>query len=379
MASSALVAATYGLVRLAWGLHLPDMQDELRFDAGAAGAISSAASIAYCVGALAGFLLASRRARTLVLLAGATGAFGSIGMALAASTSALAPAAVLASAAAGLASPALVRIVQRGMRSSAVDRAQAVVNAGTGPGLVAAGLLALLLVPQWRLAWWAAAAVSVAAAAAVLLLDRPDAGGAEDVTGPHRANGALPPRDWFRSHRLVIAAALLAGAASAAVWNAGRALLADAGTAPQASVLAWVALGAGGLAVVPTAQLMSALAPRRAWSLSAAALTLSTLALVATPAWTPGSLAACFAFGWGYTAATGALIAWTAGVDRDRAASGTALLFVLLVLGQAIGAAAVGATVGALGYAAAFTAAAVIGATAAALGLVARVGPAVSG
>lgn len=382
-ASTALIAATYGLVRLAWGLHLPDMQSELRFDAGVAGAISSGASIAYCVGALAGFLLASRRARTLVLLAGATGALGSVGMALAASTAALAPATVLASTAAGLASPALVRIVQRGLPSDAADRAQTVVNAGTGPGLVLAGLLALLLVPQWRLAWWVAAAVSLAAAAAVLLLDRAAAGASapESTAATSRpgAASALPPRDWFRSHRLVIVAALLAGAASAAVWNAGRALLADADIAPQISVLAWVALGAGGLAVMPTAQRMSALPPPRAWSLTTAVLGLSTLTLVATPGWMPGALAACFAFGWGYTAATGALIAWTASIDQDRAASGTALLFVLLVLGQAIGAAAVGAAITALGYGTAFSAAAAIAAAAAASGLATRLRPAVCG
>ncbi len=227
-ASTALIAATYGLVRLAWGLHVTDMQDALRFDAGVAGAISSAASIAYCVGALAGFLLAPRHARTLVVLAGTTAALGSAGMAVAASTTALAPAAVLASAAAGLASPALVRIVQRGVHPAAVDRAQTVVNAGTGPGLVLAGLLALLLVPQWRLAWWAAAAVSLITAAAVLLLDARGAGAAKGTSIAGAAEGAaaashsgaasaLPPRDWFRSHRLVIVAALFAGAASAAV------------------------------------------------------------------------------------------------------------------------------------------------------------------
>lgn len=382
-ALTALVAATYGLVRLAWGLHLPDMQEELRFDAGLAGAISSAASIAYCVGALAGFLLAPRRARLLVLLAGGSAALGSAGMALAASTAALAPAAVLASTAAGLASPALVRIVQRGVRPDTVARAQTVVNAGTGPGLVLAGLLALLLVPQWRLAWWAAAAVSLAAAAAVLLLDRSvqaaARGGIADAEAATRRAGALPPPDWFRSHRLVVIAALLAGAASAAVWNAGRALLADAGTPAQTSVLAWVALGAGGLAVMPTARRMSALQPPRAWSLTTAVLGLSTLALVAAPGWTAGALAACFAFGWGYTAATGALIAWTAGIDPDRAASGTALLFVLLVLGQATGAAAVGAATTALGFGAAFAGAAVLAGAAAAAGLVGRSRSAVSG
>ncbi|QCR20130.1 hypothetical protein C1N71_12345 [Agrococcus sp. SGAir0287] len=65
----ALIAATYGLVRLAYGLLLPDVQHELGIDAPAAGAISASASAVYCLGAVIGFVLARRRARALVVAA----------------------------------------------------------------------------------------------------------------------------------------------------------------------------------------------------------------------------------------------------------------------------------------------------------------------
>lgn len=362
VAATALIAATYGLVRLAYGLHLPAMQRELGFDVALAGAISSGASAAYCLGALAGFAFAARRPRLLVALAGATAGLGAAGMAIAPTTELLAPAAVLGSAGAGLASPALVRIVQRNRLAVAADRAQAIVNAGTGPGLIAAGLLALTLQPDWRAAWWTAAAASVAAAAGVLALDR-GAGMAAD------APARLPPASWFAAHRIVIGAALLMGAGSAAVWNSGRTLLAEAGTPSETSVLAWVALGAGGLAVIPTARRMSTLRPRVAWAVTAAAIAVATTALVAAPGLLPFALAACLVFGWAYTAGTGALIAWTAAIAPERAAGGTALLFVLLVLGQAVGAAAAGAIASAAGFTTAFLAAAAASTAAGALGL----------
>lgn len=380
-ASTALIAVTYGLVRLAYGLYLPEIQADLLFGAGVAGAISSGGSLAYVVGAVMGFAAAGRHFRALVVAAGTTAGIGAAGMALAPDVAPFALAAVLGSAGAGLASPALVSILQRGLDDERQTGAQAVVNAGTGPGLVAAGVLAFVLLPQWRLAWFVAAGAAVVAAGAVLVLERrasvarpasaartaaraaaPTASGTPSRTGPSAADAPsprlLPPLGWFVAHRWVLLAALLAGGASAGVWNYGRTLLADAGVPAGVSVWAWVCLGAGGTAVIVTARPLSRLAPQALWTLTLAVMAAGTAGLAALPGVVPAALIACAAFGWAYTAATGALIAWTAGIDPARAASGTALLFVLLVLGQAVGAPLLGWVVAAHGHGAALTVAA---------------------
>jgi MFS family permease len=263
-ASTALIAVTYGLVRLAFGLYLPEIQADLGFDAGVAGAISSGGSSAYVVGAVAGFAAAGRRFRGLVVAAGATAAIGAAGMALAPDVVPFAVAAVLGSTGAGLASPALVRILQRGLDDGRQAGAQAVVNAGTGPGLVAAGVLAFALLPHWRLAWFVAAGAAIVAAGAVLVLERrasdarsrtapgtaaTAAGTAAHTTSTDTATiaatttttdtappGLVPPLGWIAAHRWVLLAALLAGGASAGVWNYGRTLLADAGVPAGVSV-----------------------------------------------------------------------------------------------------------------------------------------------
>ncbi|MBI9115619.1 MFS transporter [Sanguibacter suaedae] len=368
-AGCALIAATYGLVRLAFGLFLPDVQADLGLADTGAGLVSSGASLVYCVGALVGFVVGPHRPRALVVAAALTAGGGAAGMAAAPGIAVFAVAAILASAGAGLASPALVTIVHRSVTSSSVDRAQTMVNAGTGPGLVAAGILALVLLPGWRLAWMVIAVVTGLVALLVLRLDH----GADTPRGPADPTGRpspppsswLPPRAWFVAHSAPIVAALLLGAGSAGVWTYGRAHLVAAGVSETTSVTAWIALGAGGAAVIVTARHLAMLRPPAAWTLTAAGVALASAALGLLPGVTTAALAACVAFGWAYTAGSGVLIAWTADLDAERASSGTSLLFVALVLGQALGSAGAGGLAGSTSTGTALLAAAAVSGAAA--------------
>lgn len=368
-----LIAATYGLVRLAYGLFLPDVQRDLGLRADAAGWVSSGASALYCVGAVVGYRFAGRVPRVLVAVAAAVAGGGVIGMAAAAGPTAFAIASVIGSTGAGLASPALVSLVSGLVPQEAQGRAQAVVNAGTGPGLVAAGVLALVLLPDWRTAWtWSGFAALVVGA--VLLVSSwtlrrtatDGRGSAERAPAPPPASS--PERAWWSAHRSVLLLALAFGAGSAVVWTYGRTVLVEAGAPVLVSVSAWIALGAGGAAVVVTARWTSRLGARTQWTLTTAAVALGVLALGTVPQWTTVALVACAVFGWGYTAATGALIAWTTEIDPERSSAGTSVLFVALVLGQAGGAAAAGAAVEPLGSFGTFGAGALVTAVCAVLG-----------
>lgn len=347
-----LIAATYGLVRLAYGLFLPDVRADLSFGASTAGLVSTGASLLYCAGAVLGFLTAARHPRRLVMGATTTAALGAAGMAASQQTAVFAVFAIVGSAGAGLASPGLVSIVRRHVTDGAVDRGQAIVNAGTGPGLVAAGLLALALLPDWRTAWGVVAVFTLLIGATVLMLDRPRAHRVSDDSA------GLPPRSWFTDHRHIVVAAFFMGAGSAAVWNFGRTGLVDAGSSETTSVTAWIALGIGGTAVIVTARPMSALQPRTAWIVTSLTTAAASTAFGLAPGSTIVALVACGAFGWGYTAGTGALIAWTTRIDPERASAGTSLLFIILIAGQAVGATAVGVLISSAGPGPAFLAAA---------------------
>lgn len=349
LAGTCLVAATYGLVRLAYGLYLPDVDASLGLGAALGGQVAAAGSVAYCVGAVAGYL-APQRPRALVVAALLTASLGSIGMALAPGAALFVPAAVLSSAGAGLASPGLVAIVGRNVSSSRADRSQAIVNAGTGPGLVAAGLLALLLLPHWRLGFVVAAGVTAVAGVAVLVLD----GGRRAPAPAPRRRPALAPI------AVPAVAAVVLGAASAVVWTYGRSHLVDEGSSATGSTLAWVALGLGGTATVLSARLLARRRAADAWRVTAGAVAVSIAALGLLGAHAGAGLVACALFGWGYVAASSALIAWADERLHDDAAAGTAALFVALVIGQAAGSAVAGALADVVGLPATFVGASVV-------------------
>lgn len=360
----ALIAATYGLVRLAFGLFLPDVQRDLGLRPDAAGWVSSGASAMYCVGAVVGFLVAARVPRVLVAAAAGVAGVGALAMAAAPGPWSFGIAAVVASTGAGLASPALVQLVSRAVPGPVQGTAQAVVNSGTGPGLVAAGALALVLLPDWRTAWaWSGVFALVVGVVLLVVSRRSGSGGGRP---------AAPGTAWFAAHRRVIALALLFGAGSAVVWTYGRSALVDAGAPVVVSVSAWIALGVGGAAVAVTARWTSGLRARTLWAVTAGAVAVAVVTLGVAPQSTAVAMLACAVFGWGYTAATGALIAWTTELDAARSSAGTSALFVALVLGQAVGAAASGALVGTAGYAATFVVGALVTAASAVLAVVGK-------
>ncbi|NPD03182.1 MFS transporter [Nocardioides sp. zg-1308] len=363
VAGTCLIAGTYGLVRLAYGLFLPDIAASVAMSTAVAGYVASAASAAYCLGALAAVVV-DHRPRTLVVAAVATASGGALAMAMADGLALLAPAVVVASAGAGLASPGLVAVVARGVAAPRTAAAQATVNAGTGPGLVAAGLLALAL-PDWRAAFVASAVVTAAAGAGVLLLDRRGQARPAEEVADEQATGGLR---WMLALRVPAAGALLLGAASAATWTYGRTQVAATGAGSTETVLAWIALGVGGTATVLTARRLGALPPARAWLLTALVVAVATAGLAPTTAPLLLPVLACGAFGWGFVAASSALIAWAGDLVADRAAAGTSVLFVALVLGQAAGAAAAGALAGRIGLPPVFLLAAGVAVLAAACG-----------
>lgn len=353
LAGTALIAGIYGLVRLAYGLFLPDIQDSVGLGTAVAGYVSTGASAAYCLGALAG-LAVPHRPRLLVGAAAATATAGAVGTALAPGTAVLAAATVLASTGAGLASPGLVGIVARNVGAARADPAQATVNAGTGPGLVGAGMLALLL--EWRAAFAVAAVLTAVAGVAVLVLDRSGGGSARRTRRTGSGGQLVVPA----------VAAVLLGVASAAVWTYGRARLVEAGMGDATSIVAWIAVGVGGTITVATARRLSTWTAPRAWAATTATTAAAIAALGLAPSRLPVALVACGLFGWGFVAASSALIAWASRDASGPAASGTSVLFVALMLGQGTGSAMAGALGDRLGLGPVFLLAAAVGLVAAA-------------
>ncbi|WP_146362743.1 MFS transporter [Arthrobacter yangruifuii] len=380
VAAVTLIAATYGLARLGYGLFLPAFSASFELTPAVGGLLSSGASVTYCVSAGLGFVYAPRRPRLMTILAGTTAALGSAGIAAASSTGFFAAAVLLAGMGAGFASPALVELVQRNTKPIHAAKRQSVVNSGTGFGVVAAGLLALMLGSSWRLAWALIAVIAVAGMLGVLLADvSRNRGSAEgepgnDDAGRRERGGSRPRGLQLSELKWPLTAAFLYGIGCAAVWVYGRTLLEDQGGMPVAlSAGAWIALGAGGAAAVLTAPWLARHSIRFTWPVTVLATAAATAAIVLAPGSTALAFAAAALFGLAYTAATSVLIIW-ATATASSSAAGTSALFISLILGQAAGAALTGALIEASGFGLAFAvAAAACGVSAA--GVIARIKP----
>lgn len=334
----ALIACTYGLARYAYGLFLPAFRDEFHLSGALSGAIAAGGLIAYCVAAaLAHRLVGSGRAQLAATLAGVLAALGCAGVAVAPSPGLLSASVLVAGSGAGLASPALVALVASAVPVRRRARAQAIVNAGTGAGVLVSGPVALLLGEQWRAAWLSFVVLTVVATAAVLTATA-------HLPAPGTAPaGRHPTGPLLGRLRSPIAAAGLIGVGSSAVWTFGYELVVPiVGAGSVGSILFWTALGAAGLGGALVGDAVQRWAITRTWSLLAMSSSLATAVLGLSFGDAAVGYACAIAFGASYVALTGVLIAWGAALTPASAAGATATLFIALTAGQALGALLVG-------------------------------------
>ncbi|MEJ5886993.1 MFS transporter [Pseudokineococcus marinus] len=359
-----LIALAYGVVRFGFGLQLPQLSAEFSLSSGLAGAIASGSFAAYCVAALvAQRLIAARGARTALWLAAALAAAGAVLVAVSWSAAALAAGVLVAGGAAGAASPSLVVAVASTARGPLVDRAQSVVNAGTGIGVAVTGA-AVLAAPQvWRPVWVAAAAAAVLTAAVV------DRSATWPAPPPERSPGRRgggrggrgTPRSSHRTMARPVLAAAVAGLGSAAVWTFGRDLVTTTGGLPERTTAAlWVLLGAAAVLGAASGDAVRLLGLRRSWVLTVTLTAAATGALALAPGRVALAAVAGAVFGGAYTALSGVLIAWAGALRPDAAGPATATLFIALTAGQAVGASATGVLGAHVGLPASFGACAVV-------------------
>ncbi|MGY1776449.1 MFS transporter [Geodermatophilus sp. SYSU D00804] len=353
----AVIAVTYGLTRYGFGLYLPQFRADLGLTSGAAGGIAAGSYLAYCAAAALGLYLVDRgRARRALWSAGVSAAGGALVVAAAEATPVLAIGALVAGSGAGVASPALVAAVARTVPPSAEPRSQAVVNSGTGAGVLAGGVVVLAWPAEWRWAWlgFAGGALLV-----TWWVDRSACW--SPPVDPGRPGSGLRPLRLVRP----LTAGLLAGAGGAGVWTFGPDVTTRSGLSPQVTGLLWCLLGAAALLGGLSGSAVRRAGPAAAWRVAAAITATGTVLL----AWWPGSgvvaAGALALFGCGFVALSGVLIAWGGRLAPEAPAQATALLFIALTTGQAAGAALLGALADAAGASVTFVAAAGLLATAA--------------
>jgi predicted MFS family arabinose efflux permease len=355
---TALIAACYGLARFTYGLFAPDFAAEFALSPVVLGVLGAGGYVGYCVAILVATAATPRwGARWVGVLAGATATVGTLTVATASSAAMLAVGVLIAGSSTGIASPPMADAVARWVTEDRADRAQTVVNAGTGAGVLVSGPIALALLAHWRVAWLAFAALCAVVTVAVwrcIPAGRPASG-----DGRGRPVG-VPPGAW----RLLACSALL-GLGSIAVWTLGRQAVVDQGGTPLLATTVWTVIGAAGIAGATAGPVVNRLGLVRSWRIGALAMAAAGVTMAVAAGVPAAAVLAAAGFGATYIALSGMLLLWATRLFPDRASYGVGLAFLLVAVGQAVGSPLAGAGVETLTLPGVFVAcAAVTGASA---------------
>ena len=360
VAGNALIACCYGFARFAYGLFTPVFADVFELDGALTGVIGAGSYIGYCVAIILSLVLTERiGARRVAVLAGVVATAGLSIIAAAPSAWLLALGVLVAGCSTGIVSPPLAAAVAQHVPTAKADRAQTVVNGGTGVGVVVSAPIALLLLDQWRAAW----AVYAFLAAAVTVWV------ARSVPSTTRSRATESAGSFWRAGTVtLVIGALLIGLGSSAVWTFGRDLITDVGEADATrSSIMWIVLGAAGIAGALAGDAVQRIGLRWAWLAATATMAAATLLLAAAPAEFAAVILAATMFGAAYIALTGLLLLWSTRLYPDRTSFGVGVAFFTIAAGQALGAPVAGALIDAVGPRTSFVVIAAVGLCAVAL------------
>ncbi len=353
-AGTALIACCYGFARFAYGLFAPVFTDTFGLSPTLIGAIGAGSYIGYCAAIVGSLLLTDRiGARKVAVAAGVVATVGISIVAVASSEWLLAVGVLVAGCSTGIASPPLAAAVAQHVPSLMADRAQTVVNGGTGIGVLVSAPIAFLLLAHWRTAWVIYALLCAAVTILVLVA----------VPATPRQHAPIRiERPWRPGTFGLLVASLLMGVGSVAVWTFGRDLITTEGGADATrSTLMWVILGASGIAGALAGDAVQRIGLVKAWVAASVTMASATVLLAAAPAELLTTIVAATLFGASYIALTGLVLLWSARLYPDSTSFGVGLAFFTIAAGQALGAPVVGALIDLIGVTAAFVAIAVTG------------------
>jgi predicted MFS family arabinose efflux permease len=368
---TALIACCYGFARFSYGLFAPVFTDTFDLTPTLTGVIGAGSYIGYCVAIIISLLLTDRiGARKVAVTAGIVATVGISIVAVAPAAWVLAVGVLVAGCSTGIASPPLAAAVAQFVPAAAADRAQTVVNGGTGVGVVLSAPIALLLLAHWRAAW---VVYAIVAAFVTIWLAR-----AVPSTSTERAGARLAPstgratahveRSWRPGAFGLLAASFLMGVGSVGFWTFGRDLITTVGGADSTrATLMWILLGAAGIAGALAGDAVRRIGLHWAWVAATVTMASASLLLAAAPTVLVAIIVAASLFGAAYIGLTGLLLLWSVRIYPDRTSFGVGVSFFTIAAGQALGAPVVGGLIDAVGPRTAFVAVALVGLCAVAL------------
>jgi predicted MFS family arabinose efflux permease len=349
----AMIAVTYGLARFAYGLFLPEMREAFDLSESVLGLIGAGSYAGYCFAVLVALVYTSRTGpRFMAVAAGAVAVVGMAAVAGAPAAWVLALGILVAGSSSGLASPPMGEAVITSIREELQDRANTLINSGTSVGVALSGPAALLLAERWRAAWATFVLIGIVVVAwnAVTIPRQP--------VGDGRRNESAPADVRRLSVRYLVgprsvslfAAATGVGFASAAYWTFSRDLVVQAGDlSVTGSTLFWTVIGVSGLAGGLAGDLVRRFGLASAFQVSLLCMAAAIGLLAAAPGMLLSAYVSAALFGSTYIMLTGIILVWSVSVFHERPSAGLGAAFLLIAVGQILGAPIAGTLAGVTG------------------------------
>jgi len=365
-AGVALIGICYGFARFTYGLFAPEFRAEFDLTGTVIGTIGAGSYVGYCAAIVWSSVMTSRWGpRRVAVLAGSVATAGLVVVAVAPTAWLLATGLLLAGSSTGLASPPLAAAIAGWIPRPSQDRAQTLVNAGTGVGVLVSGPVAFALLEQWRWAWATYAAAAVAVTCWIWFAVPKGRACSED--GSTNRGDKLSGSGSVRSNRSfapLLVASFTLGLGSTAVWTLGRELIVtEGGASALLAGMMWTLIGAAGIAGALSGPLVQRVGVTGSWALLMIALAGATSALALAPAGVAVIVIAATGFGAAYIALTGVALLWATRAYPERIAFAVGSSFFMIAAGQAVGAFAAGLGADQLGLTTVFYLCALITAT----------------
>ncbi|WP_018922876.1 MFS transporter [Salsuginibacillus kocurii] len=343
-----MIAVTYGLARFSFGLLLPDINQSLEMSESVSGTISSLFYLAYCFTIVFSTVITTREGpRRMILLAGLSAFAGLLLMSVTPNPWVLALGVLLAGGSTGLISPPYGAAISLWMQRDKQGRANTWINSGTSFGIALSGLGAILLTPHWRLTY-----VIYAVLALLVLIwnyraiPKPE----QKANNVVFEKGNLSIRGIKGGYPLIFASLTL-GISTAAFWTFSRSFIEVAGNYSDWQLSGfWVVIGVFGVLGGFSGSLIEKGGLPFAYKLGSVSIASASIILSIEPGNWLMSYASAGIFGGSYIFLTGVLLVWGIRVFIKNASLGIGIPFLLLAVGQVIGALFAGMLIENWGY-----------------------------
>ncbi|MGE7601534.1 MFS transporter [Peribacillus sp. NPDC097675] len=346
--SIAMIAVTYALARLSFGLFLPDISNALGLSESDGGFVGSTGYVSYSLALfISSFLIRKLGQRKVNNLAGLTAVIGLLGIATANSFVYLVIAVFVAGIGSGLASPALSQMATNMFTREKLDQANTWINSGTSFGVILTGPIVLLFTDQWRLSFFFFSFI----AGIVLIWNYFIIPSNKD-----QKEDSYDNTNWLsviKRAKFLITASLIIGICSSIFWTFSRSFITtEYDMTTKESVVFWIVMGAAGIVGGVAGGLIQRIG--LGWSYRLILLVLlGSIAMLNISAEVFVYISAGL-FGVTYILITGLYIVWATRIFEKSPAIGVSLSFLSLGIGQSLGSFLAGKTIEMTSYPLAF-------------------------